>query len=137
MITTNHVAVPVNTWAWVTYGGWVYSDSLSDCPNNTKLWFRTHTTATWTTFEDKEAAEKTKQTNQTERKDSMTTVIIVTETPSPLDAQKGVNEKIIAGPETVVARDNNVALLIFGANHAEEIKAASSDRMVVQYRQGV
>jgi len=117
-------------------GQWVFTTDLSSCPSNKEIWSRPNVGyGSWTKYEDKTKIAAQKET--TKGQDSMTTVIIVTETPSMLDAQKGANEKIIAGPETVVAKDPNTALLVFGANHAEAIKNASPDRMMVQFRQGV
>lgn len=63
--------------------------------------------------------------------------IAVTETPSVLDQQKGASERLVAGPETVLAGNQNTAMIIFGANHATEIKEGSPDRMVVNIRAGV
>jgi hypothetical protein len=47
-------------------------------------------------------------------------------------------EKLVAGPDnTIIARDVNSAILLFGAKNAEKILAEEPGSLVVQIRQGV
>lgn len=66
----------------------------------------------------------------------MITTIVATVKPSVAGAEKGESEKIVAGPEAVLAVNETAALVLFGAKHPE-LANESPDRLSIEYRKGV
>jgi len=63
--------------------------------------------------------------------------IAVTRNASVIEQQQGKSSQVIVPSEQILARDQNVAVAIFGAKHADELKDQSADLLVVNVRQGV
>lgn len=77
-----------------------------------------------------------KQTNK--QSETMIFNIAVTQLPTPLEVQQeNRQEKMIVAPDTILARDQNIATVVFGAKHAKEILAANPDLLQLHVRQGV
>ncbi len=64
-------------------------------------------------------------------------MVAVTQLPSPQETIEGKSETILIAPEAIAARDPNSAILLAGAKHADKLKNAPGDRVLVSVRQGL